>query len=53
MRYQIAFRQYYPKKPHHYGHLFKSSNDAHYPWAYNSVLYTSKPESISEPCHQN
>ena len=51
MVHQIAFRQYYPKTPHHYGHLFISSNDAHSPCAYNSVLHTSNPESRNEPCY--
>ena len=44
MRYQIAFRHYNPKKPHHYGILFKSLNDTCYPCTYKSVPYASKPK---------
>ena len=39
MRHQIAFRQYNAKKPHHYGTLFMSLNDARYPYTYKSVPY--------------
>ena len=31
MRQQITFRQYNPNKPHHYGLLLKSLNDARFP----------------------
>ena len=43
MRHQIAFRQYNPKKPHKYGILFKSLNDARFPYTYKSVPYAGKP----------
>ena len=45
MRHQIAFHQYNPKKPYHYGILFKPLNDACYPYTYKSVPYASKPKS--------
>ena len=32
MRHQIAFRQYNPSKPHRYGLLLKSLNDAPFPY---------------------
>ena len=44
MCHQIAFHQYNTKKPHHYGILFKSLNDVHYPYTYKSVPYASKPK---------
>ena len=37
MRHQIAFRQYNPNKPHKYGLLVKSLNDAHVPFTYKAV----------------
>ena len=49
MPHQIVFRQYNPKKPHHYGILCKSSNDARYPYTYKSVPYASKPKSGQRP----
>ena len=49
MRHQIAFRQYNPNKPHHYGLLFKSLNDATKPFTYKSVAYAGKPEAGTGP----
>ena len=36
MRHQIAFRQYNSNKPHRYGLLLKSLNDARFPFTYKS-----------------
>ena len=44
MRHQIAFRQYNPSKPHRYGLLFKSINDALSPYTYKVCHYAGKPE---------
>ena len=49
LRHQIVFHQYNPKKPHQYGILFKSLNDACYPYTYKSVPYASKPKSGQGP----
>ena len=49
MCHQIVFRQYNPKKPHHYGILFKCLNDARYPYTYKPVPYASKPKSGQGP----
>ena len=49
MRHQISFRQYNPKKPHKYGLLFKSLNDARFPYTYKSVPYAGKPSSGNGP----
>ena len=49
MCHQIAFHQYNPKKPHHYGILFKSLNDARYPYTYKPVTYASKLKSRQGP----
>ena len=46
MRKQIAFRQYNPKKPHRYGRLWKSLNDARLPYTYKSVPYAPKPHAL-------
>ena len=43
MRHQIAFRQYDPNKPHKYGVLFKSLNEARFPYIFKSVPYAAKP----------
>lgn len=43
MCHQIAFRQYNPNKPHHYGLLLKSLNDATKPFTYKAVPYARKP----------
>ena len=42
MRQKVAFRQYNPNKPHHYGLLLKSLNDARFPYTYKAVLYATK-----------
>eukprot|EP00112_Aurelia_sp_Birch-Aquarium-sp1_P021632 Seg5874.3 transcript_id=Seg5874.3/GoldUCD/mRNA.D3Y31 product="hypothetical protein" protein_id=Seg5874.3/GoldUCD/D3Y31 len=44
MRNQISFKQYNPDKPAKYGMLFKSLNDARFPFTYKSVVYAGKPE---------
>ena len=49
LHHQIVFRQYNPKKPHHYGILFKSLNDARYPYTYKPVTYASKLKSRQGP----
>ena len=38
MRHQIAFRQYKPNKPHQYGLLVKSLNDAELPFTYKTTI---------------
>jgi len=43
MRNQINFKQYNPMMPAKYGLLFKSLNDARYPYTYNSIVYSGKP----------
>ena len=45
MCHQLTFRQYNPERLHHYELLFKSLNDARYPYIYKSVLYTLNHES--------
>ena len=45
MRQQIAFRQYNPNKPHRYGLLLKSLNDARFPYTYKAVPYAAKPKA--------
>ena len=49
MRHQIAFRQYNPNKPAKYGLLFKSINDARFPFTYQATVYAGKPESGNGP----
>ena len=49
MRQQIAFRQYNPNKPHRYGLLLKSFNDARFPYTYKAVLYAAKPKAGDGP----
>lgn len=49
MRHQIAFRQYNPNKPAKYGLLFKSINDARFPFTYQATAYAGKPESGNGP----
>ena len=49
MRQQIAFRQYNPKKPHKYGLLLKSLNDARFPYTYKATPYAGKPSSGNGP----
>ena len=43
MRTQVSFKQYNPNIPAKYGLLSKSLNDSHFSYAYQSVVYTSKP----------
>ena len=49
MRTQISIKQYNPNKPAKYGLLFKSINDARFPYTYQGVVYTGKPESGDGP----
>lgn len=49
MRHQISFRQFNPKKPHKYGMLFKSLNDARFPYTYKSVPYAGEPTAGTGP----
>ena len=49
MRHQIAFRQYNPNKPHKYGLLSKSLNDATFPFTYKSSPYVGKPTEGDGP----
>ena len=49
MRHQIAFRQYNPNKPHRYGLLVKSLNDAELLFTYKTVPYAGKPETGDGP----
>ena len=49
MRHQIAFRQYNPKKPHKYGLLLKSLNDARFPYTYKAAPYAAKPTAGTGP----
>ena len=49
MRHQIAFRQYNPNKPHHYGLLLKSLNDATKPFTYKAVPYAGRPADGTGP----
>ena len=53
MRHQIAFRQYNPNKPHKYGLLWKSLNDARYPYTYKAVPYAAKPVAGDGPYYIN
>ena len=49
MRQQIVFRQYNPNKPHRYGLLLKSLNDAGFPYTYKAGSYTAKPKAADDP----
>ena len=49
MRHQIAFRQYNPNKPHKYGLLSKSLNDASFPFTYKTAPYAGKPTNGDGP----
>ena len=49
MRQQIAFHQYNPNKPHRYGSLLKSLNDARFPYTYKAVPYAAKPKAGDGP----
>ena len=53
MRHQIAFRQYNPNKPHKYGVLFKSLNEARFPYTFKSVPYAARPTSGDGPYYIN
>lgn len=43
MRHQIGFRQFNPNKPAKYGLLYKSLNDARFPFTYQVLPYSGKP----------
>ena len=49
MRHQIAFRQYNSAKPHRYGLLLKSLNDASFPHTYKACPYPGKLEKGEGP----
>ena len=49
IRHQIAFRQYSPTKPHKYGVLLKSLNDARFLYTYKALPYAAKPKPGDEP----
>ena len=49
MRHQIAFRQYNPNKPAKYGLLYKSLNDARFPFTYQTNPYCGKPVAGNGP----
>ena len=49
MRHQTAFRQYNLNKPHNYGLLFNSLNDAMKPFTYKAVPYAGKPADGTGP----
>ena len=49
MRHQIAFRQYNPNKPHKYGVLLKSMNDARFPYTYKALPYAAKATAGDGP----
>ena len=48
---QIAFRQCNSNKPHCFGLLLKSLNDARYPYKYKAVPYVAKPKAGDGPYH--
>ena len=49
MRNQISIKQYNPNKPAKYGLLFRSVNDARFPYTYQSLVYAGKPEQGDGP----
>ena len=49
MRQQIAFHKYNTNKPHRYGLLLKSLNDARFPYTYKAVPYAAKPKAGDGP----
>ena len=49
MRHQINFRQYNPNKPAKYGLLYKSLNDARFPFTYQVIPYCGKPVEGAGP----
>ena len=46
MRNQIAFKMHIPTKPSKYGLLFKSVNDARYPYTFACLPYCGKPDNV-------
>ena len=52
MRNQVSMKQYNPNKPAKYGLLFKSLNDARFPYTYNSLVYVGKPKQGGQ-CYIN
>ena len=53
MRNQISIKQYNANKPAKYGLLFKSINDARYPYTSQSLVYSGKPENGDGPHYLN
>ena len=49
MQHQIAFRQCNPNKPHKYGVLLKSLNDARFPYRYKALSYAAKSTAGDGP----
>ena len=49
MRQQIACRQFNPKKPHRYGLLLNSLNDARFPYTCKAAPYAAKPKAGDGP----
>ena len=49
MRPPTAFRQYNPDKPHRFGSLLKSLNDARFPYTYKAVPYAANPKAGDGP----
>ena len=53
MRHHIDFRQYNPNKPAKYGLLYKSLNDARFPFIYQVMEYCRKPVGGIGPYYLN
>ena len=53
MRTQVGIKQYNPDKPAKYGLLFKSLNDARFPYTYQSLPYAGKPAAGDGPYYLN
>ena len=53
MSHQIRFRQCNPDKPAKYGLLYKSLNDARFPFTYQVIPYFGKPVDGNEPYYLN
>ena len=51
MRRQIDFHQYNRNKPHCYGLLLKSLNDARFPYTYKALPYAAKPNVEEGLCY--
>ena len=49
IQHRIAFCQYNPNKPHKYGVLIKSLNDAHFPCTYKALPYAAKSAAGDGP----